>query len=81
MLEFWQCKQKKCCLAEAFRYRELMDFRLCARGRPFGSTPLEETDPECANKNAEAVGNALVSIACAILALVLVKRVHRIRFI
>lgn len=59
-----------------------LDFANCwTRGKPFGRSPCEESDPERLNHNAEVVGNALVTVACAILTLVLVKRVHRIRFV
>ena len=50
------------------------------RGQPFGGIPVDESN-EDVNPRAEMVGNALITVACAILTLVLVKRVHRIRFV
>lgn len=49
-------------------------------GQPLGTTPIQEAN-QGINRKAEMVGNALVTVACAILTLVLVKRVHRIRFV
>jgi len=57
------------------------------RGQPFARTPVEEAAVEGSveyqegQKKAEVVGEAAITVACAILTMVLLKRVYPIRFV
>jgi 3-deoxy-D-manno-octulosonate 8-phosphate phosphatase KdsC-like HAD superfamily phosphatase len=56
-------------------------------GQPFGRTPMEEAAAEGSaeyqegQKKAEMVGRGAITVACAILTMVLLKRVYPIRFV
>ena len=63
------------------------DIQSVGRGQPFARTPVEEiavegsAEHEEGQRKAEMVGRAAITFACAILTMVLLKRVYPIRFV